>query len=236
MENWRGYLSEEDLDESLMLKKGKNGWWLYSKLVAEAYRTAPDLSKELTPRYEEFGRWLEDEVARIKSRVKVVPTEKHPYSSARQMRDEVGKTGKLFVSTSDATHPAWTGEQGLKWNTYFRAFHDFQGHIGHGSRFSLQGEIASYNNHARMIPNDYVPLLFTEVVGQISCFYHSAKDNCPQKVTILDDFDFFKVGLLTKKGEERVWEDGKRYRVDLDKQSPTYKLLISIGDNNGSNI
>ena len=48
-----------------------------------------------------------------------------------------------------------------------------------------------------MIPNDYVPLLFTEVVGQISCFYHSAKDNCPQKVTILDDFDFFKVGLPT---------------------------------------
>jgi len=223
MENWRGFLSEEELDESLVLKKGKNGWWLYSQLVAEAYKTAPDMSAELTPLYKGFGKWLEDEIARVKTRIQVIPTEAHPYTSAKQMRIQMRKTGKLYVSTSDASHPAWMGEQGLEWNTYFRAFHDFQGHFGHGSRFSLQGEISAYNNHVRMIPNAYVPLLFTEVVGQISCFYHNQKGNCPQKVTVLDDFDFFKVGALTKKGEERF-----KYTLD-----PSKKLLVPIGDKNG---
>jgi hypothetical protein len=220
MENWRKFLSEDELNEKLMLKKGKDGWWLYSKLVAEAYKTAPDMTEELAPLYKEFGKWLEGEEKRIKSRVKVTPTETHPYKSSKQMRDKVGKTGELEVSTSDADHSAWTGKKGLEWNTAFRTFHDFQGHIGHGSRFSLQGEISAYNNHARMIPDAFIPLLFTEVVGQICCFYHSKKDNCPQKITILDDFDFLNVGALTPKGEER-------FGYTLDKEK---KLLVPIGE------
>ena len=41
MENWRGYLAEDELNEKLMLKKGKDGWWKFSQLVAEAYEAAP---------------------------------------------------------------------------------------------------------------------------------------------------------------------------------------------------
>ena len=41
MENWRNYLEEEQIEEKLALKKGKNGWWMYSQLVAQAYREAP---------------------------------------------------------------------------------------------------------------------------------------------------------------------------------------------------
>ena len=41
LEEVDNYQQEELLREKLMLKKGKNGWWKYSQLVAEAYREAP---------------------------------------------------------------------------------------------------------------------------------------------------------------------------------------------------
>ena len=223
IENWRGYLSEEELDESLMLKKGKNGWWLYSQLVAEAYKTAPDMSKELQPLYVKLGKWLEGEFGRISTRVKFEFVPEHPYSSAKELRQRVADEGVMYVSTIDATHPVWIGEQGLIWNTMFRAWHDWQGHIEKKKGFRLRDEIGAYNAHAKMVPQDCVPALFTEVVGQICCFYQSDKGNCPQKATILNDFDFFKVGALTKKGEER-------FKYTLDEAR---KILVPIGDKSG---
>jgi len=231
-ENWRRYLEEEQLEEKLVLKKGKTGWWKYSQLVAEAYLAAPDMSgdQNLIALYEELGRWLEKAVGRIETRTQVTSVDYHPYDSAKVLRQKVDDEGEMKVSTADAEHPIWKGEQGLKWNTAFRTWHDYQSHYARKTAFSLQGEFKSYNNHANMLPNRFVPALFTEVVGQISCFYQNGKNNCPQKAVILDDFDFFNVGLLSEKGRQRIWADGNRYRADTDKNSPTFKLLIPIQD------
>jgi hypothetical protein len=79
-------------------------------------------------------------------------------------------------------------------NTYFRTVHDFHGHVQGGFGFSKQGEFSSYNRHAKHLKNICVPVLFTEVVGQICCFYYSGKKNCSQKSIILDGFDFFNLG------------------------------------------
>ena len=220
MESWRKFLSEDEINEKLMLKKGKDGWWLYSKLVAEAYRTAPDMGDGLNAAYEKLGKWLEGEFGRISTRVRFEFVPEHVYTSAADLRQRVADEGVMYVSTLDAEHPAWKGEQGLIWNTMFRAWHDWEGHIAKGKNFNLRHEIGAYNAHAKRVPQDLVPILFTEVVGQICCFYHNNKSNCPQKVTILDDFDFLNVGALTPKGEER-------FGYTLDKEK---KLLVPIGE------
>jgi hypothetical protein len=223
MENWRGFLTEEELEESLVLKKGKNGWWLYSQLVAEAYKTAPDMTADLTPLYIKLGEWLEGEFGRISTRTKFEFVPKHEYDTAEELRQRVADEGVMYVSTINAEHPVWTGKKGLIWNTMFRAWHDFEGHIAKKKNFNLRHEIGAYNAHVRRVPQECVPILFTEVVGQICCFYQSGKGNCPQKVTVLDDFDFFKVGALTKKGEER-------FKYTLDEAR---KILVPIGDKSG---
>ena len=217
-ENWRRYLEEEQLEEKLALKKGKMGWWKYSELVAEAYRTAPDYDASVEPLYEKLGHWLEGMFGRMSSKIEIKFVPEHPYKSGKEMRQRVKDEGVMYVSTSDAEHPVWTGEQGLIWNTMFRAWHDWEGHIAKGRGFKLQGEIASYNAHAKTIPRECIPILFTEVVGQICCFYQSGKQNCGQKAMIMPEFDYINVGALTPEGEERFG-----YRLD-----PESKLLVPI--------
>ena len=49
------YLEEEQLNEKLMLKKGKDGWWKFSQLVAEAYRAAPMMDQAAVEGYKVLG-------------------------------------------------------------------------------------------------------------------------------------------------------------------------------------
>ena len=217
-ENWRKYLEEEQLEEKLMLRKHKQGWFLYAKLVADAYRSAPDMGSALKADYELLGKWLEGEFRRLSSRIEFKFVPEHPYKSAKELRQRVADEGIMYVSTSDAEHPVWTGKQGLIWNTMFRAYHDYEGHMAKKKNFNLRHEIGAYNAHAKRVPQECIPILFTEVVGQICCFYNSGMQNCPQKATILDDFDFIRVGALSSKGE-------KRFGYKLDEKS---KLLVPL--------
>ena len=203
---------EESLNEKLMLKKGRNGWWKYSQLVAEAYRAAPDFDPAAIAGYEALEKWLHGQFRRISHNVKFEFVPEHVYTSAKDLQQRVSSEGVMYVSTLDADHPVWTGEKGLITNTMFRAWHDWEGHIVKGKGFSLQGEIAAYNAHSRMVPSAARPVLFTEVVGQICCFYQNGKKNCKQKAAILPGFDYINVGtvegydivnkLLVKAGEE----------------------------------
>ena len=216
MENWKRYLEEDQLDEKLMLKKGKMGWWKYSQLVAEAYEQAPDYDPAAEEGYRVLAKWLKGHFGRISTRTRFEFVPEHVYESAKELRQRVRDEGVMYVSTLDADHPVWTGKEGLITNTMFRAFHDWQGHIEHGKGFTLRDEIGSYNAHTKIVPRAAIPVLFTEVVGQICCFYQSGKRNCKQKAIILDDFDYIKVGSLTPKGE-------KRFGFKLD---PKTKTLI----------
>jgi len=220
IENWKRYLEEDNLEEKLVLKKGKMGWWKYSELVAEAYRTAPAYDASVEPLYMKLGKWLEGTFGRISSQLEIKFVPEHPYKSAKEMRQRVSDEKVMYVSTSDAEHPVWTGKQGLIWNTMFRTWHDWEGHVAKGKPFRLQGEIAAYNAHAKTVPRDCIPILFTEVVGQICCFYQSGKQNCEQKAMIMPEFDYINVGALTPVGEQR-------FGLKLDSES---KLLVWIED------
>jgi len=217
-ENWKRYLDEDQIDERLMLKKGKMGWWQYSKLVAEAYKTASKYDSEAERGYMVLAEWLDKHFGRLKSRVKFKFVPEHVYTSAKDLKSRVNAEGVMYVSTLDAEHPVWKGEEGLITNTMFRAWHDWEGHIVKKKGFTLAGEIGAYNAHAKIVPRAAIPVLFTEVVGQICCFYQSGKRNCIQKAVILPEFDYINVGQLTKEGE-------KRFGVQVN---PMTKLLEPI--------
>ena len=195
-EELQTYLEEEQLNEKLMLKKGKNGWWKFSQLVAEAYRAAPMFDEAAVEGYKVLEQWLRKHFGRISNDVRFEFVPEHVYTSAKDLQQRVKAEGVMYVSTLDADHPVWKGEDGLITNTMFRAWHDWEGHIVKGKSFSLQGEIAAYNAHARMVPSKAVPVLFTEVVGQICCFYQNGKKNCAQKAAILPGFDYINVGVV----------------------------------------
>ena len=220
MENWKRYLEEEQIEEKLALKKGKNGWWMYSQLVAQAYREAPMYDSAAEEGYRALAEWLDKHFGRISTRSRFEFVPRHVYTSAKDLRSRVESEGVMYVSTLDADHPVWKGEEGLITNTMFRAWHDWEGHIVKGKGFTLAGEIGAYNAHAKIVPRVALPVLFTEVVGQICCFYQSGKKNCEQKAIIMPEFDYINVGALTTEGEQRFgWK--------LDEKT---KLLVPIGN------
>jgi hypothetical protein len=187
MENWRTFLNEK-----LMLKPGENGWDKYLQLVGQAYMDAPDEQPEAVASYEALAEWVNKFFERIVGVVDVEFVDHHPYKSSKEMIQRVRDEGVLLISTADAEHPIFDAETNAK----FRTVHDFGGHVQRKVPFSYTGELKAYNAHVKMIPPAAVPAMFSEVVGQISCFYLNGKSNCPQKMVILDDFDHVNVGVV----------------------------------------
>ena len=187
MENWRNFLNEK-----LVLKPGENGWNKYMQLVGQAYMDAPTIQPEAVASYEALGQWVNKFFERIVGVVDVKFVDYHPYKSSKEMIQRVKDEGVLLISTADADHPIFDAETNAK----FRTVHDFGGHVQRKVPFSYTGEIKAYNAHIKMIPPEAIPAMFTEVVGQISCFYLNDKVNCPQKVVILDDFDPINIGAV----------------------------------------
>ena len=164
----------------------------YGKMVADAYRAAPSYDEK------EAWRWhlLADHISKMfkriqrgKQGVEVIFVPGQPYNSAEQLKREVAATGKLYISTDYNEHPIFTPEQNLE----FRAVHDYIVHIGRDVDFSMRGEAAAYNAHARLAPPDTMPALFTEIVGQAapSSIYGVFDE---QKIVLLP-FDYHNVGI-----------------------------------------
>jgi hypothetical protein len=74
--------------------------------------------------------------------------------------------------------------------------HDFIVHILGDHPFGDKGEIASYNNHAKLAPPEALPALFTEVIGQVCAYYASGGKFAEQKICLLDNFDYYKIGIV----------------------------------------
>jgi len=203
LENWKKFLNEK-----LVLKPGPDGWDLYAELITEAYLAAPVFEERAVPAFEALIPFVEKMYKQIGSRVKVEPVDYHPYdvgldvdvTGADRMRKSVEDTGVLQISTADADHPIFDKETNVK----FRAVHDYMTHIqpkkpaGFTSSKvigSIHQELRSYNIHAKTVPRDGIPALFTEVVGQVCTFYVTGKF-AEQKVCLLDGFDYINVGVV----------------------------------------
>lgn len=198
------------VSEKMMLKD----WDEYIRLVAEAYRDAPDYDESAAPMWEKlrdsnyvlFKRLLskvevvfvsEDEsrVGRVDINGRSYPIEFQPaeeqYQSQEEMKASFLETGVLKISIDYSDHPVFSVVD----NIVFRTVHDYIVHILGDTKFTGKGEIASYNLHAKLAPNDTLPAIFTEVVGQ-ACYYLTYGEFPKQKIAVLPGFDFQKVGVV----------------------------------------
>jgi hypothetical protein len=208
MKNIRDYSSF--VSEKMMLKD----WDEYIRLVAEAYRDAPDYDESAVPMWEKlrdsnyvlFKRLLskvevvfvsEDEsrVGKVDINGRSYPIEYQPveeqYQSQEEMKASFLETGVLKISVDYSEHPVFSVVD----NIVFRTVHDYIVHILGDNDFTGKGEISSYNLHAKLAPNETKPALFTEVVGQ-ACYYLTYGEFPKQKIVVLDGFDYDKVGSV----------------------------------------
>jgi hypothetical protein len=196
IENWRKFLNEEPLNEKMMLKPGPNGWDLYAKLVGEAYLAAPKFEQRAVPHFEALTPFINKMFDQISTRVDIQFVDYHPYKDAQQLRDEVKQTGVLRIATIDAEHDIFDEETNAK----FRAIHDYMAHIqaigSRGTEFTLKGELAAYNTHLKTIPQQAIPALFTEVVGQVCANFVQGGVFAEQKICLLDGFDYTNIGVV----------------------------------------
>lgn len=163
----------------------------YCEAVAVEYDAAPLVDPDEVWRWEKLIKHIERFYRRMLNKVDVDFVPGQPYDSAKQMRDEVERTGVLLISTDFNEHPIFTPRQNLK----LRAVHDYIVHIlpgPGGPDFSQRGEIRAFNLHRRLAPPDTWPALFTEVAAQ-AC-YKTVRGEFPeQKIAVLP-FDYYNVG------------------------------------------
>jgi len=229
-ENWRRFMAEQNLEEGWAGAKGfgslnapiymddpnkageaqkavqrgeeLKGWDKYAQLVAEAYMAAPEKEPAADEAFERLGHHVLANFPKVASSYNVEFVEGQPYDTAAQMSNELMKTGAMKVS-KDFNQSEIFGEME---NLFFRAVHDYYGHLrakGHEgddkkiTKFNLKGELQAFNNHAKMLRgSEMLKAVFTEVIGQACCFLYFGKFP-DQKVTFIDDqFDMYKLGRV----------------------------------------
>lgn len=196
----------------------------YIAVLAEAYDAAPSFDPRVKPGYDALIRSNDKFLKQIKSKVRVNPTRNDPYQGENpetQMAQDIRKNRNLNIYAGDSEHPMFNPDQ----NVDFRTVHDFLAHyapvqkqlnkwagrdgkfLTHG--FNGRGEINAYLTHAKIAPKAALPVLFTEVLGQYAQAYITGRFG-EQKATILDGFDYLRIGRFT----DPKWQT--RYEEILD--------------------
>ena len=204
-QKWR----KQFLNERLLLKPGPNGWELYKKLVAKAYKEAPVYDAAAAEKFKKLKPFIDNMYKKIQSGkqgVEIQFVEDDPYPGGdEQLRREVGKTGVLKVFKGGTKHPIFSVKDDFEdpnepdTNEKFRAVHDIMAHIQHaghkGTGFDMKGELQAYNAHLKTIPKEAAGALFTEVVGQAAYFltYGYFPE---QKIALLPGFDYHNIGVV----------------------------------------
>jgi hypothetical protein len=203
-------LNEElKLIEALKLKS----WGEYVKLVSKAYQEAPEFDANVVKHWNALNESNHKLFKRLISKVDVIfvtndksmvgsinisgkeyPIEYvsgDPYPNQSEMKADVEKNGVLKISIDYSDHPIFSLED----NVVFRTVHDYIVHILGNTQFGAKGEIASYNLHAKLVPREAVPAIFTEVVGQ-ACVAVDTGSFPVQKIALLKGFDYYDVGKV----------------------------------------
>jgi len=191
LENWKTYL-----DESLILKGGPDGWDKYTQLVGEAYLRAPNFEEKALSSFKAMIPFTQKMFKRVSGKVEIEMVPYHPYESSEELKQDVKKNKRMKVSTIDAQHDVFDNITNAK----FRAIHDYLSHVtalkSRGTEFTLYGELQAYNVHLKTAPPKAVPALFTEVVGQVCAYYANGNKFAEQKICLLDNFDYYKIGMV----------------------------------------
>lgn len=134
--------------------------------LGDLYERMPSFDHEAVPAFKQMQKEVGEQYDHLKRRVKFEFTEHDPYSSPREMFDDVKHNNRLKVFSSETTggHPIF----GVEGNNQFRAVHDLIGHYGTQRGFDRHGEEAAYIAHARTMSPLARRALATETRGQNS--------------------------------------------------------------------
>jgi hypothetical protein len=168
----------------------------YAKRVADAYLARPSFEAEYAGSWRTLAANIKVMYKRLQSQFTFDFVENDPYTSFKQMSDDVKSSGVLKIYTGFSEHPIWTPEE----NHLFRAVHDALGHMAgykknRGHAFTLRGELGVYNRQIKVISPAARVALFTEIVGQV-CTSIAKGGFPPQKVCALHGFDYVNVGMI----------------------------------------
>lgn len=195
--------------------------WAYAVIVAEAYMAAPAKEPQAMKAYQVLAKANDVLFKRLSAKTDVQFTQDDPYGGPEDVAQDITQNQRLKVFTGGDDHPALTREQ----NNVFRTVHDYFAHVGpnvgkarRGQKFTshnftYRGELNAYLVHAKMAPQEAVPVLFTEVVGQASYFL-IMDDFPPQKAAILEGFDYFRLGRMSQQHQQRYQEVLSELRDD----------------------
>jgi hypothetical protein len=95
------------------------------------------------------------------------------YTSAKQMREEVQKTGIIYIYSGWSGHPYLTQEE----NNIGRAVHDVFAHLVCGCPFTFEGELTAYYEQRKWYPKWTWGVLFAEIPAQTAAFYVNDKSH-----------------------------------------------------------
>ena len=222
LQGWLTY-APASVRSNPMLLKTPEQWKEYGRMVTAAYARAPMFDKREAWRWALLAKHIERMYKQMLSDIRVEFVAGQPYETAEEMSRKVKKSGVMYISTDFNAHPIFTPLQNLQ----FRAVHDYIVHIAKDKSFTLKGEIGSYNAHAKLVPPDALPALYTEVVGQASTYFTTGEFP-KQKIAVLP-FDPIRIGIELLRAEQpaRAAANGRaRPNAGLSKRE---KALIEAG-------
>lgn len=213
---------------------------LYLAVVAEAYEEAPRFDQRSVEGYIALVQSNNRLKNIVMKDVKVEYTPDDPYKTHKEMVQDIVQNKRLKIYTgADEPHPTMSNEE----NVDLRTIHDYFAHTGpvrkrvkqgkpirtHG--FSARGELSAYLVHAKLAPPEAVPVLFTEVVGQIAYFTVTG-GYAPQKAAILDGFDYYRIGRFTNEKRQKRFDELKQQWENEGKIDVQVKGGITITKEN----
>jgi hypothetical protein len=184
--------------------------WAYAIVVAEAYQKAPTSDPRASEAYKAMVASTQRLFQQVNKMVNVQFTKDDPYKGPEDAAQDVIQNKNLSVFSGGSPHPVMSDEQ----NNMFRTIHDYYTHVGknigpskRGEKFKthsfkFRGELNSYLTHTKLAPQNAIPALFTEVVGQLS-YYVATGKFAPQKAAILDGFDYINLGRMSPERKQR---------------------------------
>lgn len=132
------------------------------RILGEAYLMGEDISN--SPDGQAMALAQADRVIRefrkLQKKIEVVFTDRDPYSSFEELRQDVESNRRMYVYTGSSETPLWSPQ--VNWMA--RAVHDWD-HLVAGVDFSLLGELEAYRYTASKAP-ELEPLYLSEIALQ----------------------------------------------------------------------
>lgn len=163
----------------------------FQKKVSDAYLARPKMESQYLSSWKALAQHALHMFDQISTRIEIEFVPEDTYPSLSDMAKDIDQNKHMSIFSGGTKHPTFTEEENLK----LRAVHDYLAHFGGGHEFSLRGEIAAYNRHAKVAPQAALLALFTEVVGQ-ACVYLQTGSFPEQKICKLWGFDLIEVGKI----------------------------------------